>query len=358
MSNEQIPKVQLAAVSDDASGFTIKEIPVVQPDQLEPGRALVKILYSGVCHTDLHVIKEDWPAKPERPCIAGHEGSGIIVAINDPTSKLKVGDRVGVKWIAHSCNQCDYCLAGNEPLCAEAKCSGINAQGSFQQYCPAYTSQLTIIPDNLDMAEAAPILCAGVTVYKALKRSGARAGQWVAVPGAGGGLGSVAIQYAKYMGLSTIAIDTGAEKKALTAKLGASAWVDFKEHPGDAIIAAVKAATPDGLGPHAAIIASPKPEAYLTAMEYIRPFGTVVAVGLPPAGAYVKADVFFTVLHNKTLTSSYVGNRLDCNEALAIAAAGHVKTPIKVVPFKALDSVYEEMAKGTIIGRAVLDLFA
>jgi propanol-preferring alcohol dehydrogenase len=184
------------------------------------------------------------------------------------------------------------------------------------------------------MAEAAPILCAGVTVYKALKNSKARAGQYVCIPGAGGGLGSLALQYAKYMGLSTIAIDTGAEKKALCEKLGASAFIDFMEVKD--IVAAVKAATPDGLGPQAAIITSPKPEAYLIAMEYIRPAGTVVAVGLPPAGAYVKADVFFTVLHNKTLTSSYVGNRLDANEALQIVADGHVKCPIVIEPFVSL----------------------
>jgi propanol-preferring alcohol dehydrogenase len=356
MSQEQIPKTQLAAVSDDATGFEIKEIPVVQPNELEPGRALVKVLYSGVCHTDLHVIKDDWPVKAERPCIAGHEGSGIIVAINDPISKLKVGDKVGVKWIAHSCNQCEFCIAGEEPLCLEAKCSGINAQGSFMQYCPAYTSQLTPIPDNLDMAEAAPILCAGVTVYKALKNSKARAGQWIAIPGAGGGLGSLAVQYAKWMGLKVIAIDTGAEKKKYCEEIGAAAWVDFKESKD--IVAAVKAATQDGLGPHAAIITSPKPEAYLIAMEYIRPRGTVVAVGLPPAGAYVKADVFFTVLHNKTLTSSYVGNRQDAIEALQIVADGHVKCRIQTVPFNTLEKVYTQMEEGSLVGRAVLDLFA
>lgn len=221
--------------------------------------------------------------------------------------------------------------------------------------CPAYTSQLTKIPDNISLEEAAPILCAGVTVYKALKRANVKAGQWVAIPGAGGGLGSLALQYAKYMGLSTIAIDTGAEKKALCEKLGASAWVDFKETKD--IVSAVKAATPDGLGPQAAIIASPMPEAYLIAMEYIRPSGTVVAVGLPKEGAYVKADVFWTVATNKTLTSSYVGNRKDANEALEIAAAGHVKCPIKVEPFDNLQSVYDRMVSGQLPGRVVLDLF-
>lgn len=221
--------------------------------------------------------------------------------------------------------------------------------------CPAYTSQLTRIPDNLDLAEAAPILCAGVTVYKALKNSKARAGQWVCIPGAGGGLGSLALQYARYMGLKTIAIDSGAEKEALCKEYGASAFIDFKKVTD--MVAAVKAATPDGLGPHSAIITSPKPEAYLIAMEYIRPRGSVVAVGLPPAGAYVKADVFFTVLHNKTLTSSYVGNRLDANEALQIVADGHVKCKIVVKPFAEIEAIYEDMEAGRLPGRAVVDLW-
>lgn len=191
---ESIPKKQLAAVSDDSSSLEIREIPVVQPSELEPGRALVKVLYTGVCHTDLHVIRDEWPLKPQRPAIAGHEGAGVIVAINDPTSNLKVGDRVGIKWIADSCNQCEFCLSGDDPICQKAKCSGLTASGSFQQYCPAYVSQLTPIPESLNMSQAAPILCAGVTVYKALKNSAARAGQWVAIPGAGGGLGSLALQ--------------------------------------------------------------------------------------------------------------------------------------------------------------------
>lgn len=198
---ESIPKKQLAAVSDDSSSLEMREIPVVQPSELEPGRALVKVLYTGVCHTDLHVIRDEWPLKPQRPAIAGHEGAGVIVAINDPTSNLKVGDRVGIKWIADSCNQCEFCLGGNDPLCQKSKISGLTTSGSFQQYCPAYVSQLTPIPDNIDMSQAAPILCAGVTVFKALKNSAARAGQWVAIPGAGGGLGSLALQVSRCAGM-------------------------------------------------------------------------------------------------------------------------------------------------------------
>jgi len=338
------------------AGIEIKQIPVVQPGELEPGRALVKVLYSGVCHTDLHVIKDEWPLKATRPCVAGHEGAGIIVAINDPISNLKVGQKVGIKWIASSCNQCDYCLQGDEPLCPHALCSGLNASGSFQQYCPAYTSQLTPIPDGIDLPHAAPILCAGVTVYKAIKNSRARAGEWIAIPGAGGGLGSLALQYARYMGLSTIAIDTGSEKKELCDQLGAAAWIDFKETTD--IVKAIKAATPDGFGPHAAIVTSPRQEGYDEAMAYIRPNGVVVAVGLPSEGAALKADIFWTVIQCKTLTGSYVGNRLDAIEALRIAAEGHVKCPIRLQPFSALGRVFGEMEEGNVTGRVVLDLFA
>jgi len=158
------------------------------------------------------------------------------------------------------------------------------------------------------------------------------------------------------MGISTIAIDTGADKKKLCDELGATAWIDFRESKD--IIEAIKAATPDGLGPHAAIVTSPRQEGYDEAMAYIRPNGVVVAVGLPREGAVLRADVFWTVIECKTLTGSYVGNRLDAIEALRIAADGHVKCPFKLQPFSALDQIFGEMEAGNVTGRIVLDLFA
>jgi propanol-preferring alcohol dehydrogenase len=350
-----IPQQQKAAVFHKKGGpVAVETVPVVQPNDLKSGEALVKLEYSGVCHTDLHAMLGDWPLDNKLPLIGGHEGAGTVVALGEHSdTDLKVGDKVGIKWIAHSCNKCSFCRQGYEPLCKSAQCSGFTVDGSFQQYAVSYTSQLSKIPDGLSLADAAPILCAGVTVYKALKESGAKAGEWIAIPGAGGGLGHLAIQYANWMGLRVISIDTGAEKKALCEKMGSDAWIDFKET--NDIVKSVQQATPDGFGPQAAIVAAAGAAAYEQAMEYIRPHGVVVAVGLPP-DAKVKADVFFTVFHSKRLVGSYVGNRQDAIEALEIAASGKVKTLYQIKPLSDLPKVYEQMHSGQLSGRVVLDV--
>ncbi|KZT53662.1 GroES-like protein [Calocera cornea HHB12733] len=352
---DKIPKTQKAAVVRDKK-VAIEDVPVVQPSDLKVGQVLVKVLYSGVCHTDLHAQLGDWPLVHKEPLIGGHEGAGIIVAIGEHTdTDLKLGDRVGIKWLADSCLKCDYCRQGYEPLCHQAQCSGFTVDGSFQQYAVSFARHVTKIPEGLPMDKAAPILCAGVTVYKALKQSNARPGEWVVIPGAGGGLGHLAIQYAQYMGLRVIAIDTGAEKQALCTKLGAERWIDFRQT--DDIVKAVKAATPDGDGPHAAIVTSASGAAYEQALDYIRPHGTVVSVGLPP-DAKVSADVFWTTFLEKQLKGSYVGNRQDAVEALAIAASGRVETTFRLLPFANLPDVYAQMHDGSLVGRVVLDLWA
>jgi propanol-preferring alcohol dehydrogenase len=350
----QIPKTQKAAVYHEHKGpLKIEDVPVVQPKDLKPDEALVKIHYSGVCHTDLHAWLGDWPMPNKLPLIGGHEGAGEIVAIGESsTTSLKVGDRVGIKWLADSCLECEFCRKGYEPLCVAAKCSGYTVDGTFQQYAVSYTRALSRIPDNLSYQDAAPILCAGLTVYKALKESGAVASDWVVIPGAGGGLGHLAVQYATSMGLRVVAIDTGDEKRDLVKKLGADAWLDFKQEKD--IVKAVQNVTPDGLGAHAAIVAAAGAAAYEQALKYIRPHGTVVIVGLPPGK--LQADIFWTVLKSKRIVGSYVGNRQDATEALALAAAGRVKTLYKMQPLGEISDVYHEMEEGTMAGRIVLDL--
>lgn len=349
-----IPKTQKAAIFHKKGGpVAIEEVPVIQPQELKAGEALVRVKYSGVCHTDLHAMLGDWPLDNKLPLIGGHEGAGYIVAMNDETSDLKVGDKVGIKWIAHSCNRCVFCRQGYEPLCKQAQCSGYSVDGSFQQYAVSYTSQLSLIPDGLALDDAAPILCAGVTVYKAIKESGAKAGEWLVIPGAGGGLGHLAVQYASLQGIRVIAIDTGAEKKALCEKLGADKFIDFKEEKD--IVKAVQAASPDGLGPHAAVVAASGGAAYEQALEYLRPHGTCVAVGLPP-DSNIQVPVFWTVFLSKRVIGSYVGNRQDATEALALAASGKVKCLYKTLPASDLPKVYDDMHHGKVTGRIVLDM--
>jgi len=330
-----------------------KSYPVVQAKDLQAGEVLVKIHYSGVCHTDLHAMMGDWPLPSKLPLIGGHEGAGEIVAIGAHTSThLKIGDKVGVKWLADSCMHCELCRKGFEQNCAQAKLSGFTVDGSFQQYVVSFANHVTPIPEGISLEAAAPILCAGVTVYAALKNSDAKAGQYVVVPGAGGGLGHLALQYARVMGLRTIAIDSGADKEKLCLDLGAAAWIDFKKEAD--IVSAVKRVT-DGLGAHAAIVAAASAESYEKALEYLRPRGTLVAVGLP-TDTKIKADVFFTVFDSKRIIGSYVGNRQDAVEALDLAVKANIRTHFTIEPLENLPSVYDRMKSGNITGRVVLKM--
>ncbi|GAA5978848.1 hypothetical protein JCM11641_003585 [Rhodosporidiobolus odoratus] len=352
----QIPQEATAVVFKEQNGPILidKKHKVTQPKDLKPGEVLVKIAYSGVCHTDLHAWKGDWPAAPTLPLVGGHEGAGHVVAIAEGTNTtVKVGDAVGIKWLADSCLNCDVCREGQEATCTLAQMHGYTVDGSFQQYAVSYARHLTPIPDGLDLAIAAPILCAGVTVWKAIKQSNTKAGDYVVISGAGGGLGSLAVQYATAIGLRVVGIDSGEEKKKLLCTYGVDDFIDFRAHSGPGeLIAEVKRVC-GGLGPHAAIIAAAGGAAYNEALEYIRPHGTLVAVGLPP-DTYIKANVFWTVFKALRIVGSYVGNRQDAIEALDFAVRGKVKPQIVVEPIDNVESVYHRMENGQISGRIVL----
>ncbi|KAF2838782.1 GroES-like protein [Patellaria atrata CBS 101060] len=346
----EIPKKQMAQVIEKTGGpLQYKEIDVQQPG---PDEILVNVKFSGVCHTDLHALKGDWPLPTKLPLVGGHEGAGVVVARGELIKDLELGDHVGIKWINGSCLACDFCQQSDEPLCAKALLSGYTVDGSFQQYAIAKAAHVARIPKDIDLAGVAPVLCAGITVYKGLKESGAKPGQTVAIVGAGGGLGALAQQYAKAMGLRTIAIDTGYDKRKVCAELGSSAFIDFATSKN--VVQEVKEATEDGLGPHAVLLLAVSERPFQQAAEYVRARGSVVCIGLP-AGAYLKAPVFDTVIKMITIKGSYVGNRKDSSEALDFYRRGLIKFPYKVVGLSELQSVYELMEKGAIAGRYVVD---
>ncbi|WPH04397.1 alcohol dehydrogenase 1 like protein [Acrodontium crateriforme] len=346
----QIPTEQKAMVIEKTGGPVIyKTIPVAKPG---PDEVLVKIKYSGVCHTDLHAVNGDWPLPTKLPLVGGHEGAGIVVAKGDLATDIEIGDYAGVKWINGSCLACDFCQQSDEPLCSKALLSGYTVDGSFQQYCIAKAAHVARIPKSCDLESISPVLCAGITVYKGLKESGARPGQTVAIVGAGGGLGSLAQQYAKAMGLRTIGIDTGEDKRQLCKDFGADAFVDFKTSQN--VVKDVQAATADGLGPHAVILVAVNEKPFQQAAEYVRPRGTVICIGLP-AGAYLRAPVFESVIRMVTIKGSYVGNRKDSAEAIDFFARGLIKVPFKTVGLSELQKVYDLMHDGKITGRYVVD---
>ncbi|KID76668.1 Alcohol dehydrogenase 1 [Metarhizium brunneum] len=350
MTVTKIPTEQWAAVVEKTGGpVAYKKIPVREPG---PDEVLINVKYSGVCHTDLHAMMGDWPIAPKLPLVGGHEGAGVVVARGELVEDVEIGDHAGIKWLNGSCLNCSYCNVADEPLCGKALLSGYTVDGSFQQFAIAKAAHVARIPKECDLAAISPILCAGITVYKGLKESGAQPGQSVAIVGAGGGLGSLACQYAKAMGLNIIAIDAGDEKRDMCLKLGADVFVDFMTSTD--LVAEVKAASADGLGPHAVLLVAVTEKPFQQATQYVRSRGVVVCVGLP-ANAKLSAPVFDTVIRMINIKGSYVGNRADTAEAIEFYRRGLINAPFKTVGLSQLQDVYELMKEGKIAGRYVVD---
>ncbi|KIE02573.1 alcohol dehydrogenase I, partial [Metarhizium majus ARSEF 297] len=350
MTVTKIPTEQWAAVVEKTGGpVAYKKIPVREPG---PDEVLINVKYSGVCHTDLHAMMGDWPIAPKLPLVGGHEGAGVVVARGELVEDVEIGDHAGIKWLNGSCLNCSYCNVADEPLCGKALLSGYTVDGSFQQFAIAKAAHVARIPKECDLAAISPILCAGITVYKGLKESGAQPGQSVAIVGAGGGLGSLACQYAKAMGLNIIAIDAGDEKRDMCLKLGADMFVDFMTSKD--LVAEVKAASADGLGPHAVLLVAVTEKPFQQATQYVRSRGVVVCVGLP-ANAKLSAPVFDTVIRMINIKGSYVGNRADTAEAIEFYRRGLINAPFKTVGLSQLQDVYELMKEGKIAGRYVVD---
>jgi len=336
--------MQAAVVEKFGEPLVVREVPVPMPG---PGQALVEIVASGVCHTDLHAAHGDWPVKPTLPFIPGHEGAGTVVALGPGVTQLKEGDHVGIAWLHSACGYCTFCLSGWETLCLEQKNSGYSVNGSFAQYALAQADYLGRIPTNLSFTDAAPILCAGVTTYKGLKETQARPGEWVVISGAGG-LGHVAIQYAKAMGLHVAAVDLGPEKMALARQLGAEIVIDAKtQDPPTEIQKQIG-------GAHGVLVTAVSNIAFKQAIGMLRRGGTCVLNGLP-AGEF-PVSIFDVVLNRYTIRGSIVGTRLDLEEALAFAAEGKVKATIETQPLASINDVFARLKTGKVNGRIVLGI--
>src|SRR6202046_5381718 len=322
----------------------IKEVPVPDPG---PGEALVEVVASGVCHTDVHAADGDWPIKPTLPFIPGHEGAGFVTKLGPGVTHLKEGDRVGIAWLHSACGHCEFCLTGWETPCPEQQMSGYTVNGTFAEYALGQADYLGRIPDKLSFTDAAPILCAGVTTYKGLKQTQARPGEWVVISGVGG-LGHIAIQYAKAMGLHVAAIDIGPEKMALARKLGAEITIDAAtQDPPKEIQRQIG-------GAHGVLVTAVSPIAFKQAVGMLRRGRTCVLNGLPPGEFPV--SIFDVVLNGYTIRGSIVGTRLDLEEALAFAGDGKVKATIETLPLESINDVFSRLKRGQVNGRVVLSL--
>jgi len=334
--------MKAAIIKEFKTDLVIEDVSKPKPG---PGQALVKMEACGICHTDLHALNGDWPVKPKLPLIPGHEGVGTVEEVGEGVTVVKVGDRVGIPWLYSACGECDYCLSGKETLCLDQENGGYSVDGAYAEYCLAAADYVAKIPDELSSVDAAPILCAGVTTYKALKVSGAKPGDWVAIYGIGG-LGHVALQYAKAMGFNVVAVDIADEKLELAKELGADETVNgLKEDPVEAIQSRVG-------GVQAAISVAVTKIAFEQAYNSVKRGGTLVVVGLPNVDLPI--PIFNTVLNGVTVKGSIVGTRIDMKEALDFAARGKVKAKIETAPLSEINEILDNLEKGKINGRVVV----
>jgi propanol-preferring alcohol dehydrogenase len=325
--------------------------PLVQQEWEIPspgaGQILVKTEACGVCHTDLHAATGDWPLKPKLPFIPGHEAIGRVAAVGAGVKIVREGDRVGVPWLYSACGHCEHCLAAWETVCADAEFGGYTRNGGFAEYVIADPNYVAHIPDGLDPKLAAPLICAGITTYKGIKETRAKPGEWIVISGAGG-LGHLAIQYAKVMGLRVCAVDIDDRKLALAKKMGADLVVNAKHGEPEEV---VKKGTSGGA--HGVLITAPSLGAFKQGVGMTRKRGTCVLVGLPPGDFPV--PLFDVVANCITIRGSFVGTRKDMAETLAFAAEGKIKADIELQPLSAINEIFNRLEHGKVAGRVVLD---
>ncbi|MDO6787100.1 alcohol dehydrogenase AdhP [Cobetia marina] len=336
--------MKAAVVREFGAPLVIEEVAVPRPGR---GEILVEVAASGVCHTDLHAAHGDWPVKPNPPFIPGHEGVGTIAAVGEGVTHVKEGDRVGVPWLYSACGHCEHCLGGWETLCESQQNTGYSVNGGFAQYTLADAGYVGRLPDSVGFVEIAPVLCAGVTVYKGLKMTDTRPGQWVVISGIGG-LGHMAVQYARAMGLNVAAVDVDDAKLDLARRLGATVTVNaMKKDPAAVIKREIG-------GAHGALVTAVSPKAFDQAQNMLRRGGTLVLNGLPPGD--FPLPIFSTVLNGITVRGSIVGTRQDLQEALDFAAEGKVAATVQTGRLEDINDIFGRMIDGKIEGRIVLDM--
>lgn len=334
--------MKAAVVHEFGKPLRLEEVPV---PAVAPGTILVKVVASGVCHTDLHAADGDWPVKPSLPFIPGHEGVGYVAAIGAGVTTVKEGDRVGVPWLHTACGHCEHCITGWETLCDGQQMTGYTVNGGYAEYVLADPGYVGHLPEGVGFGEIAPVLCAGVTVYKGLKVLDCKPGDWVAISGIGG-LGHMAVQYAKAMGFHVIAVDIDDAKLKLAKSLGADMVVNAaRQNPVQEVQTAIR-------GAHGVLVTAVSRSAFSQGLGMLHKRGTMSLVGLPPGDFAL--PIFDVVLNAKTVRGSIVGTRKDLQEALAFAGEGKVRTTFTEDRLDNINGVLDRMRQGAIEGRVVM----
>jgi propanol-preferring alcohol dehydrogenase len=335
--------MKAAVVPQLGAPLEIRDVPVPTPG---PGQILVKIEASGLCHTDIHAARGDWPVKPKMPLIPGHEGVGRVVEVGEGELPVSVGDRVALPWLGHACGHCRYCVTGWETYCQSPQYMGYTMDGGYAEFTLAYASHAVKVPDGVSSFDAAPITCAGVTTYKALKVAQPQPVDTAMVVGVGG-LGHLALQYAKVFGSTTVAVDVEDEKLRLAEELGADHVVDARGDQAGALAALG--------GVDIAVVTVPSPQAMRAAHAALNPNGRLVLVGLP-ADNRLELPVFETVLKGIRVIGSLVGTRNDLVECFQLHAQGRTRVVAESRRLEDVNDCFEEVLSGKVPARLVFDL--
>ena len=336
--------MKAAIVKDFARPLSVEERDVPEPGAEQ---VLVEIEASGLCHTDIHAARGDWPVRPAPPFVPGHEGIGIVRRAGDLVRHVRPGDRVAIAWLAQACGRCGYCVTGHETLCEQQLNSGYSVDGAYAEYALAHGDYVVPVPDGIDPLDAAPLSCAGVTTYKAVKVSGARPASRVLVSGIGG-LGHLALQYAKVFGAETIAVDVTDAKLDLARELGA-------DHVIDARTSDVAAEARRLGGADAAIGVAVSSAALQAAYGALRRGGALVLVALPEDGV-LELPVFDHVLGGKKVIGSIVGTREDLAEVFRIHLRGATRVIRETRRLEQVNDCFDEVLAGAVSARLVFDL--
>jgi propanol-preferring alcohol dehydrogenase len=331
-----------AAVVPELGGkLEIRELAVPEPG---PGQVLVKMEASGLCHTDIHAAYGDWPVKPKPPFTPGHEGVGIVTEAGPGVTLHKPGDRVAIAWLGYACGHCQYCIAGWETLCESQKNSGYSVDGAFAEYAVADDRFVVSVPEGVSSMDAAPLSCAGVTTFKAIKVAGLRPGETASVVGIGG-LGHLALQYARVLGARVIAVDVEDAKLDLARALGADLTVNAKSTDPVQAIAGYG-------GADVAVVTAASPKTFEQAYASLRRGGRLVCVGLP-ADDKMSISIFDTVLNGKSIIGSIVGTRNDLADVFALHAAGRTRVIAEPRQLTDVNACFDEVLAGHVPARLV-----
>ncbi|MET0524916.1 MAG: alcohol dehydrogenase AdhP [Nocardioides sp.] len=338
--------MKAAVVTDFDAPLTIEDRPIPAP---APGQVLVRIESSGLCHTDIHAARGDWPVKPTPPFVPGHEGVGVVQAVGTGVTVRAIGDRVALPWLGHACGHCDHCVSGWETLCEEQQNTGYSIDGGFAEYAVADADYVVPVPDGVAPQDAAPLTCAGVTTYKAIKVAHIRPSERVAVFGIGG-LGHLAVQYARLVGGTVIAVDIEDSKLDMARDLGADYVVNAAETDPVAAIEELG-------GADVAVVLAVMPSVFESAFAALRRGGRLVCVGLPPeSDGPMKLPIFPTVLKGISVIGSIVGTREDLAEVFELHALGRTRVISETRKLDDVNEAIDDVLTGRTNARIVFEL--